>query len=53
MKLERGKYRAVAKANRLSPEMYIISEADTFHMGAGSILITGIGEVVRVRRGLR
>jgi len=53
MKLRRGKYRAVAKANRLSPEILVISEADTFHLGAGSILTTVRGEVVRVRRGLR
>ena len=53
MKLEGGKYRAVAKANRLSPEIFIMSVADTFHSGAGSNLTTGIGEVVRVRRGLR
>ena len=40
MKLERGKYRAVAKANRLSLEIIMISVADTVHVGAGSILTT-------------
>ena len=53
MKLERGKYRAVMKMNRFSPEILDISVAETFHMGAGSILATDTGEVVRVRRGLR
>lgn len=52
MKLKRGKYRAVAKANRLSPEIFMMSVADTVHVGAGSNFITVIGEVMRVRRGL-
>jgi hypothetical protein len=46
-----GRYRAIARANRLSPEITIMSEADTVHVGAGNILMTGSGEVMRTRRG--
>lgn len=53
MKLKRGKYRAVAKANRLSPEIFMMSVADTVHLGAGSSPITVIGEGIGIRRGLR
>jgi hypothetical protein len=49
----RGRYRAIARVNRWSPEITIMSEADTVHKGAGSILITMRGEVMRTRRGLR
>ena len=53
MKLRGGRYRAVAKANRLSPEIIIVSEVVPVHWGVDSSLATVKGEVVRTRRGLR
>ena len=40
MKLRGGRYRAVAKANRLSPEIIIVSEVVPVHWGVDSRLAT-------------
>ncbi len=53
MRLREGRYRATTQVKGLSPEIFIISEVDTVHQGAGSSLTTATGEAVRTRLGLR
>jgi len=48
-----GSHRATTQVKGSSTEISIVSEADTVHKGAGSILITGNGEGIRTRRCLR
>jgi hypothetical protein len=44
VKLGGGRYRAATKVNVLSPEITSVSEAETVHVVAGSILITVKGK---------
>lgn len=53
MMLRGGRYRAATQVKGLSPEIVIVSEADTVHEGAGRSLAADNGEVVRTRLGLR
>ncbi|MEA1964258.1 MAG: hypothetical protein U9O41_03915 [Candidatus Aerophobetes bacterium] len=40
MKLGGGRYRAATQVKELSPEITIVSVADTVHLGAGRTLVT-------------
>ena len=54
MKLRGKSYRAITQVKGLSPEIYIIPEAETVHVGAGRNPVTeDKGEETGIRRGLR
>ena len=53
MKLEGGRHRDTTQVKGLSPEILVVSEADTVHIGAGRSLTIETGKIVRTRRGLR
>lgn len=54
MKLRGESYRAVTQVKGLSPEIIVVSEVETVHLGAGRSPVTaGSGEETGTRRGLR
>jgi hypothetical protein len=53
MKLGCGRYQASTQVKVLSPEIIIVSEADSVHLLEGNTLKSVIGEDMRARRGLR
>ena len=53
MKLRGESYRAITQVKGLSPEIPLMSEAETVHNGAGRNPVTEKGEETGNRRGLR
>lgn len=53
MKLREESYRAATQVKGMSPEIIIVSVADTVHYGAGRSPISDKGEVIGIRRGPR